>query len=75
MNARETPIRSQRAPTKDPSPVVSTRSVQPPKAGIAKRLRLTILAPLPKNGDAVFDAKTFLARAGLGKKTSPSEKE
>ena len=68
MNARETPIRNQRAATKNLSSVVSTRPVRPPKDGIAKPSRLTILAPQPKNGDAVFDAKTFLARAGLGKK-------
>ena len=68
MNARETPIRSQRDTIKNLPTVASTRSVQPPKAGIAKRKRLTILTPQPRNGDAVFNARTFLAKAGLGKK-------
>ncbi len=74
MNARETPIRNQRAPTKNLSSVVSTRSVRPPDADIAKRSRLTVVTPQPRNGDAVFDAKTFLAKAGLGKKLLNLEK-
>ena len=68
MNARGTPIRSQRAPTKNLSSAVSTGSAQPAKAGIAKPSRLTIVTTHPEKGDAIFDAKTFLARAGLGKK-------
>ena len=68
MNARETPIRNQRVAIKNLPLVVSTRSAQPAKAGIGTRSRLPMLAVQPRNGDAVFDAKTFLARAGLGKK-------
>ena len=68
MNARETPIRSQRASAKTPPSVVSARSARSPKAAIAKRSRLHTLTPQPKNGDDVFDAKAFLARAGLGRK-------
>lgn len=68
MNRRETPIRSQRAPAKNPPSAVSTRSAQPAKAGMAMGSRLSILTPQPGNEVSVFDAKAFLARAGLGRR-------
>jgi len=68
MNARETPIRGRRVSSENLPSAVSTRSAQPAEAGIGMRSRLQTTTPLPTNGDTVFDAKTFLARAGLGKK-------
>jgi len=44
------------------------RSARPGTAEIAKPSPLQTPKPQPKNGDTVFDAKTFLARAGLGRK-------
>jgi len=68
MNARETPIRGRRISSKNLPSAVSTRSAQPAEAGIGVRSRLQTTTPQPTNGDTVFDAQTFLARSGLGKK-------
>src|SRR5271166_4974241 len=48
--------------------VDSVRSAKPATGKIAKPSRLQAPKPQPKNGETVFDAKTFLARAGLGRK-------
>ena len=69
MSARESPIRNQRAPAKNLPSAVPTRSAQPAEARIRMRSRLQTTTPQPKkNGDAIFDAKAFLARAGLGRR-------
>ena len=44
------------------------RSAQPATGAIAAPSRLQTPRSQPTNGDVVFDAKAFLARAGLGKK-------
>src|SRR5271157_2073550 len=49
------------------APSESVRSAKPVTGEIAKPSRLRTLKPQPRNGGTVFDAKTFLARAGLGR--------
>jgi CRP/FNR family cyclic AMP-dependent transcriptional regulator len=48
--------------------VSSTLTAKPAKSEIGRPFPLPTPNLEPTNGDAVFDAKTFLARAGLGKK-------
>src|SRR5271157_389484 len=68
MSARGIPARSQDPPARRVPSVDSVRSARPGTAEIAKPSPLQTPKPQPKNGDTVFDAKTFLARAGLGRK-------
>ncbi len=67
MGADAIPTRSQRRPAKRIPSANSVRSAKPAPDELAKPSRLRTPKPQPKNGDAVFDPETFLARAGLGK--------
>ncbi len=75
MSERGLPTRSQSGSAKRLSSVDSLRSARPADGEIAKLSRLQTLKPQPTNGDAVFDAKAFLARAGLGRKILHLKKE
>jgi CRP/FNR family transcriptional regulator, cyclic AMP receptor protein len=68
MSARATPTGSTGRPANQVPSVASLRPAKPLKGEIAKPSRLQTLKPQPKNRETVFDAKTFLARAGLGRK-------
>jgi CRP/FNR family transcriptional regulator, cyclic AMP receptor protein len=68
MSARAMPSRSRGRPANRVSSVDSIRSAKPAKLKIVESLRPASPKLQPTNGDAVFDAKAFLARAGLGKK-------
>jgi len=50
------------------SPVDSVRSAKRSAGSISKPFRVPTPKPGPTNGDVVFDAKAFLARAGFGRK-------
>jgi CRP/FNR family transcriptional regulator, cyclic AMP receptor protein len=65
MSARGIPTRSQRRTAERGA---SVRSATPATAEIAKPFPPQTPKPQPKNGDMVFDAEAFLARAGLGRK-------
>jgi len=64
MSARGMPTRSQGQLVSS----VLVRSARPATAKTAKPSQLQTAKPQPVNDNTVFDAKTFLARAGLGKK-------
>jgi len=66
MSARAVP--AQGRPGKVVPSVESVRSAKSPTGKIAKPSRLQAPESYPINGDTVFDAETFLARAGLGRK-------
>ncbi len=68
MSARGISAVSQGRRAKSVPLVDSVRSATRATDGIAKPSRLQAPKPQPKNGEMVFDAKTFLARAGLGRK-------
>ncbi len=69
MAVRGVPARTQGRPSAVRVPSVDlARSERPPNGKIAKSAGLQTSKPQPTNGDAVFDAKAFLARAGFGKK-------
>ena len=68
MSARGILARSQDRPAKRVPSVDSVRSAKHASGQISKPSRPQPPKPQPKNGEAVFDAKTFLARAGLGRK-------
>ena len=68
MSTRGIPTRSQDYPAKRVPAVDSVRSAKPATGETAKPSRLRTPKPRPTNGEAGFDAKAFLARAGLGKK-------
>jgi CRP/FNR family transcriptional regulator, cyclic AMP receptor protein len=68
MSARTIPNAAQSRPAKRISLVDSMRSTKPAAGKIAKPPRLLKPTPQPNNGDVVFDAKSFLARSGLGRK-------
>ncbi len=68
MSARATPTGSTSRVAKRVPSVDSVRFPKPDTGKIGKPSRLQRAKPQPKNGDTVFDAKTFLARAGLGRK-------
>ncbi|MGC2112298.1 MAG: Crp/Fnr family transcriptional regulator [Candidatus Korobacteraceae bacterium] len=61
-------IRSQGPPAKRVPPVGSVRSAKPATDGIAEPSRPRAPRPQLVNGAMAFDAETFLARAGLGRK-------
>ncbi len=68
MSAKGIPTRNRgRAAERVPS-VDSVRSAKPATGVIAKPSRLQTSKPQPTNGETVFDAKAFLAKAGLGRK-------
>ncbi len=60
---RKGPPRAHRIPWVD-----SARSAKPGTGEVAETSRLKTPKPQPKNGETVFDAEAFLARAGLGRK-------
>jgi CRP-like cAMP-binding protein len=68
MSARDTPAGAQGRPAKRVSSVNSARSANPATGPIAAPSRVQTPKLQPTNGDAVFDAKAFLARAGVGKR-------
>ena len=68
MSTRGIPARSQGLQTKQGPWGDSVRSAKSARDEIAKPSRRQALKPHPKNGVTGFDAETFLARAGLGKK-------
>jgi CRP/FNR family cyclic AMP-dependent transcriptional regulator len=68
MSARDMPARAQGRPAKRISSVNSARSANPATRPIAVPSRLQTPKSQPTNGDVVFDANAFLARAGLGKR-------
>ena len=62
------PSRSGGRPAKRVSPASTVRSAKPTKSKIAEPLVLARPKQQPSNGNGVFDAKAFLAKAGLGKR-------
>ena len=68
MSARDMPARAQGRPAKRVSSVNSARSANPATGPIAAPSRVQTPKLQPTNGDVVFDAKAFLARAGVGKR-------
>ena len=75
MSARAIPARSQGLRAKRVPSVDSVRSARPSTGEIAKPSRLQTPKPQPTNGNAAFDPEAFLARTGLGRKSSHSEEE
>jgi hypothetical protein len=69
MSTRGSPTRSKAPPTKRMPSLNSARSAEPAVNEIVphSRLQTPKTKTQPTNGDAVFDTKAFLARAGLGK--------
>ena len=68
MSARGIPTRNQGRRVERVPSVDSVRSPNSATAKIVKPSRLQMPKARPKNGDTVFDPKTFLARAGLGRR-------
>ncbi len=68
MSTRGIPTRSKGPPAKRMSSLNSARSAKPAANEIVTPSRLQTPKTQPTNGDAVFDAKAFLARVGVGKK-------
>jgi CRP/FNR family cyclic AMP-dependent transcriptional regulator len=68
MSARGIPTRNQGRAVERISSVDSAGSPNPAIGKIVKPSRLQTPKPQPQNGDTVFDPKSFLARAGLGRK-------
>jgi CRP/FNR family cyclic AMP-dependent transcriptional regulator len=68
MSARGMPARPQRRPAKWVPSVDSARSAKPATDKIGLPSQLQTPKRQATNGDAVFDPKAFLARAGLGRK-------
>jgi CRP/FNR family cyclic AMP-dependent transcriptional regulator len=68
MSARSMPNRAQVIPAKRTPVVDSLQSTKPAASETAKPFRLPKPQPQPNNGGVVFDAKSFLARSGLGRK-------
>jgi CRP/FNR family cyclic AMP-dependent transcriptional regulator len=68
MSARATPSGSPGRPAKRITSVDLDRSAKPALLKITEPRGFAVPKLQPTNGDGVFNAKTFLARAGLGKK-------
>lgn len=68
MGARAMPTGSTGSAAKRVSSGASVRPAKPATGGNAKPFRVPTPKPQPTNGDAAFDAKAFLAKAGLGRK-------
>jgi len=68
MSARATPSGSTGRPAKQVSSVALVRSPKSAKGEIAGPFQVPKPTPRPTNGEVFFDAKTFLAKAGLGKR-------
>lgn len=71
MSARDMPARAHGRPAKRVSSVNSTRSANPATGPIAAPSRVQTAKLQPTNGDAVFDAKAFLARADATARSGP----
>ena len=67
MSARAIPIGSRGRPANRIPSVASVRPAKPSTDKIGKPSQFERAKTQPKNGETVFDAKTFLARAGLGR--------
>ena len=68
MSARATPSGSTRRPSKRATSADWVRSAKPGSSAIAKPLLLASRQKQPTNGESAFNAKAFLAKAGVGKK-------
>ena len=68
MSSRAMPSASTGRPAKRASPIDSVRAAKPATLDFAKPVGLSTSKPQPTNGETVFDAKAFLAKAGVGKK-------
>jgi CRP-like cAMP-binding protein len=68
MSARGVPTRNQGRAAERVRSVDPVRSANPTAGKIAKLSRFQTTKAQPGNGDAIFDAKAFLAKAGLGRK-------
>src|ERR1017187_10776940 len=68
MSTRSIPTRSKAPPAKRMQSLNSARSAKTAINEIVTPSRLQTPKTQPTNGDAVFDAKAFLARVGVGKK-------
>ena len=68
MTAIEVTTRKKRKATKPAVPVDSVRIAGPSMAEESRRLSLPTTKAHKENGELIFDARRFLAKAGLGKK-------
>jgi CRP/FNR family cyclic AMP-dependent transcriptional regulator len=68
MSARDTPTSSQGRRAERVPSVDSVRSAKPATGNLAKSFGLSTPKPKPTNGDRVFDARAFLAKAGFGRR-------
>jgi CRP/FNR family cyclic AMP-dependent transcriptional regulator len=68
MRTRGIPTRSKAPPAKRMQSLNSARSARPAGNEIVTPSRFKTPKTQPTNGDAVFEARAFLARVGLGKK-------
>ncbi len=68
MSAKSMPTGSTGRPAKRVPSVALVRPAKPATGDIGKPAQLQRAKPQPGNGETIFDAKTFLARAGLGRK-------
>jgi CRP/FNR family transcriptional regulator, cyclic AMP receptor protein len=68
LSARATPSGSPRRPAKRVSPISSVRASKSVPEAIAKPLLLRTPNRPPTGVEPVFDARAFLAKAGIGKK-------
>ena len=75
MSARATPTGSTGRPAKPVPSVASVQLAKPATGKIGMPSRLRTPKSQPRNGEAAFDAKTFLARAGLGRKIIDLKKD
>ena len=75
MSARALPSGSTRGAAKRVATTGSVRSAKPASERIAKPLLLPTPKLQPTNGEPVFDAKAFLAKAGVGKKILTLKKD
>jgi CRP-like cAMP-binding protein len=68
MSARATPSGNTRSAPQRVAATDPVRSAKPASGAIAKPLLLPTPKLRPTNGETVFDAKAFLAKAGVGRK-------
>ena len=68
MRERGVPTRSQVRRVERVPPLDSARSAKPATGKLAKPFSLSTPKPQPTNGDTVFDAGAFLAKAGFGRR-------
>jgi len=75
MSARGMPSGSTGRPGKRVSSIVLARPANPAALKSAKPIQLPTPKAQPTNGETVFDAKAFLAKAGVGKKIVSLKKD